>query len=175
MTTFVQSICLTAALVIGTNGLFAVQGTEEWHKAKFGRNTPREEARQRADRKNTALTQEITGKDSAPAMLAPSAGGPLLSKQELKPFIANAKTVHHHERLAQHFDAKANQLEAEAKEHQELAAQYKANPTMHESKHPMSGQTAGHCQYFANDLHKAAQRARQLSTDHRGMAKEGPN
>ena len=175
MKTFERNILFIAALAIGTNGLFAVQGTEEWYKAKFGRNSPREEARQRVERENTALTQEITGKVAALAIVTPGAGGLLLSKQELKPVIANAKTVQDHERLAQHFDAKANQLEAEAKEHQELAAQYEANPTIHESKHPMSGQTAGHCQFFADDLHKAAQRARQLSTDHRGMAKEGPN
>ena len=42
---------------------------------------------------------------------------------------------------------------------------------MHEMKHPMSGQTAGHCQFFADDLLKAAQRARQLAADHRQMEK----
>lgn len=100
-----------------------------------------------------------------------AADGGLLSKQELKTLIAGAKTVQDHQRLAQHFDAKAEALEAESKEHQELAAKYRANPTIHESKHPMSGQTAGHCQYFADDLHKAAQRARQIATDHREMSK----
>ena len=95
----------------------------------------------------------------------------LLSKEELKTRIVNAKTVTDHERLAKHFDAKADQLEAESKEHQDLAAKYKANPTMHEQKHPMSGQTVGHCKYFADDLHKAAQSARQMAADHREMAK----
>jgi cell fate (sporulation/competence/biofilm development) regulator YmcA (YheA/YmcA/DUF963 family) len=98
--------------------------------------------------------------------------GGLLSKQELKTHIADAKTAQDHERLAQHFDAKADELEAEAKEHQELAAQYKAHPTIHEMKHQMSGQTAGHCQYFADELHKAAMGARQMATDHREMARE---
>ena len=76
-----------------------------------------------------------------------------------------------HQRIAKHFDAKADELEAESKEHHELAAKYKANPTGHEMKHPMSGQTAGHCQFFADDLHKASVRARQMATDHREMAK----
>jgi hypothetical protein len=98
-------------------------------------------------------------------------GSDTLSKQELKTLIGNAKTAQDHERIAKHFDEEAVQLEAEANEHQELAAEYKANPTMQESKHPMSGKTAGHCQYFADDLHKAAQQARELAADHREMAK----
>lgn len=97
--------------------------------------------------------------------------GGLLSKQELKDLVANAKNARDHERLAQHFEAKSVELEAESMEHQQLAAKYKANPTMHESKHPMSGETAGHCQYFADDLKKAAGRARQIAADHREMAK----
>ncbi len=95
----------------------------------------------------------------------------LLSKQDLKTLIGSAKNAQDHERLARHFDAKAIELEAESKEHRELAAQYKANPTMHESKHPMSAETAGHCQYFADDLQKASARARQMAADHRQMGK----
>lgn len=94
-----------------------------------------------------------------------------LSKQDLKSLISSAKSAQDHERLAQHFDAKASELEAESKEHHELVAKYKANPTMHESKHPMSSETAGHCQYFADDLHKASERARQMAADHRELAK----
>ena len=98
----------------------------------------------------------------------------ILSKQELKTLVGTARTAEDHERLAQHFSAKADELEAEAKEHQELAAQYKARPTIHELKHPMSPQTAGHCVFFADDLHKAAGRARQMAVDHREMAKQSP-
>ena len=89
-----------------------------------------------------------------------------------KALIGNAKTAEDHERLAKHFDAEAAQLDAEATEHQELAAEYKAHPSGQDSKHPMSGKTAGHCQFFADDLHKAATQARALAADHRGMAKE---
>ena len=129
--------------------------------------------------KNVNLIRTRTGWFSVLAILAVGAflwadDGGLLSKQDLKTLIGNARSAQDHERLAQHFSAKADQLEAEAKEHQELATQYKANPTMHEMKHPMSGQTAGHCQYLADDLHKAALRARQLATDHREMVKQAP-
>lgn len=96
----------------------------------------------------------------------------MMNKEELKSLIGNAKTAQDHERLAKHFDAEANRLDAEANEHQELVAEYKANPSGQESKHPMSGKTAGHCQYFADALHKAAAQARELAADHRVMAKQ---
>ncbi len=98
----------------------------------------------------------------------------VLNKEELKHLVATAETAQDHHRLAEHFTAKAEQLEAEAQEHTELAAQYKANPTIHEMKHPMSGQTAGHCDYFATSLRKAAQSARKLASDHEEMAKKAP-
>lgn len=108
---------------------------------------------------------------STGAFLVAEQGG-LLGKQELKTLVGNAKTAQDHMRLARHFDAKADELEADSKEHHELAEQYKSHPSVHDSKHPMSGQTAGHCQYFADDLHKAALRARQMAADHRDMAKQ---
>jgi hypothetical protein len=107
---------------------------------------------------------------AAPVLLRAQDTDPL-SKQDVKVLIASAKTAEEHERLAKHFDAEAIQLDAEANEHQDLVAGYKANPSGQASKHPMSGKTAGHCQYFADDLHKAATQARELATDHREMAK----
>ena len=95
----------------------------------------------------------------------------LLSKQELKTLIANAKTPEDHQRLAKHFTAKAAQLEDDAKDHEALAAQYKANPNMHEMKHPGSQQTASHCVTMARSLRKSAVDARQLAADHELMAK----
>ncbi len=107
----------------------------------------------------------------APSLLR-AQDGDHMSKDAVKALIGSAKTAEDHERLAKHFDAEADQLEAEANEHQELAAEYKAHPSGQDSKHPMSGKTAGHCQYFADDLHKAATQARALAADHRGMAKK---
>ena len=94
-----------------------------------------------------------------------------ISKQDVKALVTNAKSAEEHERLAKHFDTEAVQLDAEANEHQDLVAGYKANSSGQASKHPMSGKTAGHCQYFADDLHKAATQARELAADHREMAK----
>ena len=94
-----------------------------------------------------------------------------LSKAELKKLIATASTPQDHERVARHYDAKAAQLEAEAKEHKQLAAEYARKPTGHEQKHPMSGRTAEHCKFFAEKFREAAKEARQLAADHRQMIK----
>lgn len=70
MKTLVKSILLTGALVIGANGLMAAPASngwfEQWHKAKFGRSSPIEEARLKAERDNTAYREEVTPK-AAPA------------------------------------------------------------------------------------------------------------
>ncbi len=108
---------------------------------------------------------------SAPRFVS-AQDGDHMSKNDVKTLVTNAKTAEDHERLAKHFDAEANQLDAEASEHRELAAVYKANPSGDESKHPMSGKTAGHCDYFANDAHKAAMQDRALAAAHRAMAKD---
>ena len=99
------------------------------------------------------------------------AGAQSMGKEDLKKLIAGAMNPADHERIAKHYDAKAVQLEADAKEHEELASEYKRNPTGHEQKHPMSGQTAAHCKLFADRFREAAKQARQLAVDHRQMAK----
>ena len=95
-----------------------------------------------------------------------------LTKDELKSQVANAKTVQDHQRLAAHFTAQADELEAEAQEHTELASTYRDHPTGQDQKHTMSAKTAGHCDYFAKSLHNAALQARQPAADHAEMAKE---
>jgi len=99
------------------------------------------------------------------------ASGQILSKDELKKAIATASTSDDHERIAKHYDAKAVQLEAEAKDHEEDAAEYAKSSSMHDQKHPMSGQTASHCKLFATRFAEAAKEARLLAADHRQMAK----
>jgi len=94
----------------------------------------------------------------------------LLKKDELKHLIATAETAQDHQRLAAHFTAKADQLDAEAKEHAELAQIYqKSTPS---AKYPGGMQTFNHCDSFSKSLEKAAGEARELAADHRAMAKE---
>jgi hypothetical protein len=98
--------------------------------------------------------------------------GQLLSKTALKELTANAKTAKDHERLAQHYMAKAEQLDADAQEHREVAAKYKASGGAQSTKHNMSGPTSDHCENLATQLHNAAEQARALAADHMALAKQ---
>ena len=116
----------------------------------------------------TAAVMMLMGVVSVPASADDSK---ILKKDELKTLIGNAKTAQDHQRIADHYTAKAAQLETEATEHVEEAAKYKANPNMHEMKHPGGPNTAVHCESMARNLRAAAKDARELAEDHQAMAK----
>jgi hypothetical protein len=63
MQTLIRSILCTGALAMGANGLIAAQGEniqfEQWYNAKYGRNSPAEEARLKVERDSTAFRVEI--------------------------------------------------------------------------------------------------------------------
>ena len=103
--------------------------------------------------------------------IIPVASAQALSKAELKKLVATANTPQDHERIAKHFDAKAAQYETDAKDHEELAAEYTKSGDTHAQKHPNSGLTAEHCRHFAAQARRAAEEARKLAVDHRTMAK----
>ena len=71
MKTFVRSILFTSALVMGANGLMAAQASDswldQWYRAKYGRNSPATEARQRAEQTSTAFREEVTPEAASPA------------------------------------------------------------------------------------------------------------
>jgi hypothetical protein len=69
-----------------------------------------------------------------------------------------------HRKIAQYFNDEADRLDAEAKDHLDLAVIYRANPTPEERKLPMSGRTAGHCDYFAKVAREAALKLSKPST-----------
>lgn len=119
----------------------------------------------------STMTHKMALLTMAAVLAAPFAAGQTLSKADLKKAVTAAKTPQDHERIAKHFDAKAVQFETEAKDHEELAAEYRATPTGQAQKHPMSGLTAEHCLYFAKEMRRAAEEARQIAKDHRDMAK----
>src|SRR6266852_9152273 len=71
MKTFVKSILFTGVLVMGANGLMASQASnswlDQWYRAKYGRSSPAEEARQRAEQANTAFREETAADEVRPA------------------------------------------------------------------------------------------------------------
>ena len=97
---------------------------------------------------------------------------PALTKKELKTAITNARTRQDHQRIATYYKKEADRLQADATEHEELAVVYAKSPNAHAGKHPMSGQTADHCKYFADAARKAAQESQKLAGLHEEMAKE---
>jgi hypothetical protein len=69
MKTFVKCVVAAVVLTLGATGLIAADNTyqEDWYKAKHGRISPSEEARQRAEANRSASRQETTKPDSGPA------------------------------------------------------------------------------------------------------------
>lgn len=108
----------------------------------------------------------------ASGFLAATVNAQTLSSAEVKKLTATAKTSADHMKLAKHYEAVAAKHESDAKEHESLAEFYSKNPTGHEQKHPMSGQTAQHCKFYAEHCRKAAEAARQMAADHAAMAKQ---
>jgi hypothetical protein len=88
-----------------------------------------------------------------------------LTNTEVKNLITNAKTPEEHDRLAQYFNQKAAKLEAEAKEHIDLANAY------HKGKTP-NMQNASLCEEAASDERKAAQENRAIADSHHKAAEE---
>ena len=60
MKRIVNSILLTGALALGVSGLMAESNnfSEQWYKRKYGRPSPAEEARLKAERESTAFREE---------------------------------------------------------------------------------------------------------------------
>lgn len=96
-----------------------------------------------------------------------------LSKQQVKQLVATAETPAEHMKLAAYFNQEADNLDAEAKYHEGLAAVYRSNPAALGTKNRVAGQgSALHCDNLAKSLHEAANEERQLAAEHEQMAKE---
>jgi hypothetical protein len=89
---------------------------------------------------------------------------PLTNDQAMK-LLSTAETPEQHEQLAQFFNQKAAKLEAQAKEHIDLANAY------HKGKVP-NMQNASLCEEAASDERKAAQENRTIADSHHKMAEE---
>ena len=97
-----------------------------------------------------------------------------ITKKEVKALIAGAKTPEDHMKLVAYFNQKADQLEAESREHEALAEKYRNDPISQgmAMKMPMSGRTGAHCEYFAKSTSEAAKTQRALAAAHEQMAKD---
>ena len=92
-----------------------------------------------------------------------------MTRAEAKLLVTSASTPEDHHRLAAYFTQKAENMDAEVAEHEELVREY--NPVLHSTKHPLSGRSAGHCRDAAQAARKVASADRALAAAHEGMAK----
>jgi hypothetical protein len=143
MKTFLRSLVFVAAVAAGASSLMA---------GMAGGNgvSPKRFASQNA---------------AAPA----SEQGPPLTKQEVKELIKTAKTPEDHTKLARYYWYEADKLKSEAKDHEEMGAEYAQNPSSHPiPKWPKFGQ---HCKDLSGYYAKAAKEAEKMATMHEAMAK----
>lgn len=101
--------------------------------------------------------------------------GKLLNKHDLKTLIETANTPEGHQRIVEHYDAQAAQLEAKARDHEKRAASYKAYARSGGVPNKgaaiaASWRAAEHCEDVAKQLYRAAQAERSLAADHRRQA-----
>jgi hypothetical protein len=96
-------------------------------------------------------------------------------KKRVKALATSAKTAEDHLRLAAYFDQEAGRMDAEAKDHEELAKTYRLYPsTAGGGKAGGNPQfrTAEHCDSAAKSLREAAKSLRELAAEHEQMAKD---
>ena len=93
-----------------------------------------------------------------------------LSKEQLNTLISTAKTPAEHRRIAQYYEAKALDYQAQAKEHEQMVAAYKANSSLSTDKN--KAETLGHCEWFVTTFKALAENSQQLAALHEQMAKE---
>ena len=94
---------------------------------------------------------------------------PSLSKKEVKALIASAKTKEDQLKLAHYYKGEAVRLEAEAKDHDEMAEMSRKNPNPMAVKHPEAfGE--GHCHEMARRYREAAAKAHELAAMHEQLA-----
>lgn len=102
---------------------------------------------------------------------SPSAQKPeKLTRQQLASLIASAKTPADHTRIAQFYGAEAQDELAQSKQHEQMAAQFKANPATSSAKFATG--TVNHCEYLAQHLKQSAAQAQELEREHKQMAVE---
>jgi hypothetical protein len=90
------------------------------------------------------------------------------SKRQLNTLIAEAKTPAEHQRIAQYYQAKAQDYLAQAKEHEQMVAAYKANPSLTAKS---QASTINHCEYFVQTFKDMAAKSQELAQLHGQMAK----
>src|SRR5579863_8174516 len=91
------------------------------------------------------------------------------SKRQLNTLIAEAKTPAEHQRIAQYYHAKAEDYLAQAKEHEQMLAAYKANPSLTAKS---QASTINHCEYFVKTFNELAVKSQEFAKLHEQMVED---
>jgi hypothetical protein len=91
------------------------------------------------------------------------------SKRQINTLIAEANTPAEHQRIAQYYQAKAQDFLSQAKEHEQMVAAYKANPSLTAKS---QASTINHYEYFVQTFKDLAAKSQKLAQLHEQMAKE---
>jgi hypothetical protein len=92
-----------------------------------------------------------------------------LTKSQVMSLIQTAKTPADHMKLAKYYRYEANRLEADVKEHEEMASAYDKNPMAHPIP---KGQTLGdHCRNLVKYYGEGVKDANEMAAMHDEMAK----
>ncbi len=117
-----------------------------------------------------SLVLALTAAAFAQAAPTPQPKPERLSKQQLNTLIATAKTPAEHRRIAEYYRAKAQDYLAQAQEHEQMIAAYKANSALSNDKNRAS--TIGHCEYFVQTFKELAVKSQELAQLHEQMARD---
>lgn len=108
---------------------------------------------------------------AATTRIGSAQAGGRLGKQELQSLLMTAKTKEDHMKLAAHYKAEAARLQAEAKEHEEMAEMDRKSSPPLAAKHPLAvGEQ--HCRSIAKNYRDAATKMQALAALHEDSAKK---
>ncbi len=93
-----------------------------------------------------------------------------LSMRQLNALIVSARTPAEHLRIAKYYQAKALDYLAQATEHQQMVAAYKANSSLSNDKNRAS--TIDHCEYYVRAFKDLAVKTQELAQLHEQMAQD---
>lgn len=116
-----------------------------------------------------SLAFVIAATSFAQTQSAPQAKPEHLSKQQLNTLIATASTPAEHRRIAQYYRAKTQDYLAQSKEHEQMLAAYRANPSIGGKARPAF---INHCEYYSQSFKDMAVKSQELTTLHEQMAQE---
>jgi hypothetical protein len=93
-----------------------------------------------------------------------------LSSKQLIALSSAAKTPAEHQRIADYYQAKSQDLLAQSNEHAQMAQAYRNNPVTNSSKAERG--TVDHCTYLAVSLKARSVKMQELAQAHEQMAKD---